>query len=367
MNYSHIADINNLFKKYENKANFVQLCERCFNGKNILICEICKLFYHLECEYSGKKLSIPPIFLCSNCKNFKSLPSTVQKQNYIENSSFSMSKLKSQSQAKSQLPNISNKTESFVSSNVLKASDKPQQRKLPVISRFESGIDSNAIHSKRRKKRQNQEDTLVSELLEGNQNKFDLLNQKRALHNFENTDINFKKRKIRVGDDYNITNKEEENLIEDCFTSLQQPKKIFSGHQCPLSKEAIDKFIRDAYFFWDHRNITIENDLCSEFYNYYDDYCKKIDDEEVIKILKFKYKCVKSLVSMGVTMNNHFEEMALRILHLTGYSTKKAIFLIYSKINPFLEEEIEGFKSDVTYMQREVFTLIKDYEMDKAS
>lgn len=50
MTFEHIQYINGLFKKFDNYPNLVQICEKCFKEDNLLLCEICKLFYHLEVQ-----------------------------------------------------------------------------------------------------------------------------------------------------------------------------------------------------------------------------------------------------------------------------------------------------------------------------
>lgn len=40
--------INKIIKHYDNKVIPYQLCEICFKPKNLIICGICKNFFHLE-------------------------------------------------------------------------------------------------------------------------------------------------------------------------------------------------------------------------------------------------------------------------------------------------------------------------------
>ena len=113
-----------------------------------------------------------------------------------------------------------------------------------------------------------------------------------------------------------------------------------------------------------YENKTIENDLCSEFYDYFNDYCQQIENLEFLEEADNKIKNLKFLINKGIKLDNHFEEMALKILHLCKYSVKKALFFIYKKINPYLEEEVECFKNDVYFLQREAFVLIQEFEQD---
>lgn len=439
MNYSHIEKINNLFKKYDKKIVSIpsipcniQICEKCFEGRNILICEVCKLFFHYKCEYPNmKNNSIPITFLCSNCKSFKviikkevhnfSIYSILKERNTISNQKESKENHKiinsNNESGVSNISNINKEIKLIVNSSQsnnynihLSKQDsnfKKGDKEKKQITQFHSNQQSqNNENQKKRKKRQNLEDTLFTELLENNRSgSFNLLREKRTLHTFDHTDINFKKRKIRVGEDYNIDfsninnesnannhsnqsftnnqllsnsgtysnnangyfhkNNENEVKIVDAFEN-SKPNKIFNGINCPLTPSQIDNYLKNAFFFWNYRNIDVENELCSEYYKYYDEYISKADDDdEFLDQLEFKHLCVKNLVEYGICLNNHFEEMALKILHLTNYSIKKALFFLFRSINPYLEEEIEGFKSDVSFMQREAFSLIKEYEQNK--
>lgn len=48
MNFQQIQHINTLFKSFDHSTNLIQICEKCFKEDNLLICEVCKLFFHLE-------------------------------------------------------------------------------------------------------------------------------------------------------------------------------------------------------------------------------------------------------------------------------------------------------------------------------
>jgi hypothetical protein len=48
LNQEKIKKLNELYKAYENKQINYQLCEICFKPNNLIICEICKNYYHLK-------------------------------------------------------------------------------------------------------------------------------------------------------------------------------------------------------------------------------------------------------------------------------------------------------------------------------
>ncbi len=190
--------------------------------------------------------------------------------------------------------------------------------------------------------------------------------KKSALLQFDNTDINFKKRKIKTGDNHNINitkyfKEKYEELVVDDEDNIP-PKKIFTHNQ--LSDSEIEEYLKTAKFFWDFRQENLENELCSEFFDYFDDLTKGNDDKEFKKATKLKKDGLIQFIDFGKTMENHFQEMALKLLHITKYSTKKAIFILFKKLNPFLEEEIEGFKNDVNFLQREAIVLINEYDQE---
>ena len=48
--------INNFIKKYDHRVLPYQLCEICFKSKNLIICSICKSFFHLKVNYYFNKV-----------------------------------------------------------------------------------------------------------------------------------------------------------------------------------------------------------------------------------------------------------------------------------------------------------------------
>ena len=60
-----LSKLNSFSKFYKNKQIPYQICEICYKPNNLILCQICKNFYHLECLQIEK---IPIIFTCKNCK-----------------------------------------------------------------------------------------------------------------------------------------------------------------------------------------------------------------------------------------------------------------------------------------------------------
>jgi hypothetical protein len=46
--------INKLFKKYDKICIPYQLCEKCMKPKNLLICEVCRNYFHPEVIFLNK-------------------------------------------------------------------------------------------------------------------------------------------------------------------------------------------------------------------------------------------------------------------------------------------------------------------------
>ena len=45
---SKLEAINKFYKTYDNKILPYQFCELCYKSNNLIICDICKCFYHIE-------------------------------------------------------------------------------------------------------------------------------------------------------------------------------------------------------------------------------------------------------------------------------------------------------------------------------
>ena len=170
---------------------------------------------------------------------------------------------------------------------------------------------------------------------------------KNYLNSFEHTNINFKKRKIKVGENYNIDidefyEKIQKNINQDVSEyERASMRKVWSCNR--LSNMEIEEYIKTCRLFWNYRNFLLESDTCFDFYKLVKTYKKerlRLSNNQKL-IIGYKIRNLKDFVNYGITLNNHFEEMCLKILNICKFSTKKAVFFIFKNINPF----IEGIKS----------------------
>lgn len=53
MDFNHIEKINSKFKLHDNLNGLVQICERCLGTDNLVICEVCKMFFHVEVIFNN--------------------------------------------------------------------------------------------------------------------------------------------------------------------------------------------------------------------------------------------------------------------------------------------------------------------------
>lgn len=191
---------------------------------------------------------------------------------------------------------------------------------------------------------------------------------KKTLLQFDNTDNNFKKRKIKIGDSYNINfnlylkNREDEQILEE--DDYCQPSLVYTPNS-GLTKEEVDDYIRKAMFFWEIKNVSLENELCIDFINYFKDVCEKQNDSVITNFATEKVDQILGFLKYGKTLENQFEEMALKILNLTNYSVKKALYLLYKNINPYYEEALECFKSDVNFLQRDALVSLEEFDYEE--
>ena len=96
--------------------------------------------------------------------------------------------------------------------------------------------------------------------------------------------------------------------------------------------------------FWNYRNFLLESETCVDFYKIVKNYKKerlRLSNNQKA-IIGNKIRNLKDFVNFGVTLNNHFEEMCLKILNICKYSIKKAVFFIFKNINPFIEGIIKN-------------------------
>jgi len=111
-----------------------------------------------------------------------------------------------------------------------------------------------------------------------------------------------------------------------------------------LTNHEIEEYLKTCRMFWNYRNFLLESETCVDFYKIVKNYKKerlRLSNNQKA-IIGNKIRNLKDFVNFGVTLNNHFEEMCLKILNICKYSIKKAVFFIFKNINPFIEGIIKN-------------------------
>ena len=187
------------------------------------------------------------------------------------------------------------------------------------------------------------------------------------LLSFTHTDPQYKRRKIKLGANrqcnmYEFTDKYENRInFDEEEYERNDLIQVWSKEKNPLSEEDLNKYIETAKIFWNYRNVHIEEDLCSDFFQE----CEtKMKNKRMVPKLKNKImkliKELKELIKRGINLNSHYDEMSLRILHLCKYKTNIALLILYKGLNPFIEEVEEGFKHDIYFFQDEIYSFINN-------
>lgn len=70
---------NYIFKEFDNNTPIINICDQCFKEGNLLVCEICKQYFHKECVESFKITS--DTLRCVKCKQFNSSSISHKKNN----------------------------------------------------------------------------------------------------------------------------------------------------------------------------------------------------------------------------------------------------------------------------------------------
>jgi hypothetical protein len=187
------------------------------------------------------------------------------------------------------------------------------------------------------------------------------------LLSFTHTDPQYKRRKIKLGSNrqcnmYEFTDKYENKInFDEEEYERNDLIQVWSKEKNPLSEEDLNKYIETAKIFWNYRNVHIEEDLCSDFFHE----CEtKMKNKKIVPKLKNKImkliKELKELIKRGISLNSHYDEMSLRVLHLCKYKTNIALLILYKGLNPFIEEVEEGFRHDIYFFQDEIYSFINN-------
>jgi hypothetical protein len=173
--------------------------------------------------------------------------------------------------------------------------------------------------------------------------------ERRELLSFDNSEIHYRKRKIKIGMNHNLSMEEYYDKIENEMNldevdyERSDLKKVWSAEKNPLSEEELRKYLNTARIFWEYRNLNIENELCADFFIDLDDYIKENKIHYLSKgsLIREKVEGLKKFLKMGINLNTHFDEMAMKILHICRYKTKIALLFLFKGINPYIEGKFE--------------------------
>ncbi len=106
-----------------------------------------------------------------------------------------------------------------------------------------------------------------------------------------------------------------------------------------MSNNEIDEYLYKARIFWTYRNLNIENELCADFYEHLQKLTKEnksfIFNKE--QVVQDKIDFLNNFLKNGIHLNCHFDEMALKILHISNYNIKIALLFLLKGMNPFIE------------------------------
>ncbi len=172
--------------------------------------------------------------------------------------------------------------------------------------------------------------------------------ERNEIFTFDNSEVHYRKRKIKIGINHNLSMEEYYDKIENEMNldeidyERNDLKKVWSAENNQLSEEDFKKYLCTARIFWEYRNINIENELCADFFIDLDDYLKdnKINCFNKSILIREKVESLKNFLKMGINLNTHFDEMAMKILHICKYKTKVALLLLFKGINPYIEGKL---------------------------
>ncbi len=233
----------------------------------------------------------------------------------------------------------------------------------------------NNLDSKSIKEKNNKEDLSLNHSQSFSSKKIskkkqnDTKNEKEhyLLSSLVHTDPQYKRRKIKIAANrqcnmYEFTDKYENKInFDEEEYERNDLVQVWSVEKNSLSEEELNNYINTARLFWNYRNIHIEEDLCADFFQE----CElKMKNKKIMPKLKNKItkliKELKELIKRGISLNSHYDEMSLRVLHLCKYKTNVALLFLYKGLNPFIEEIEEGFKHDIYFFQDEIYSFINN-------
>lgn len=392
-----ILDFNKYAKNVTFQTKTFNICEICYKSQNInlLCCKICFNYYHASCL---NLQTIPNNFICPKCsvripnskKIFKESAfeeitpqiNTISQITSNNNNQIYCTGIQEKIPVNIIINNIEPKT---TNTNVNKNSKSKKKR---IISKKRNREPNSKKEAQEETKDEDNNTTnntanqnqKTIEKKKGSIKKSDTKNMTRKeqevhiMNGFDHNNPVYKRRRIKIGKNHNIDMKEFEDRymnqiqFDDDEYERNQLKEVYSSEKNPLTDKELDDYIKTARLFWNYRNMYIESQLCADFYEESESLMSKQKIGEKLKAkIKRLLKELKNLVRRGVDLNCHYDEIALKMLHLCKYKQKVALLFLFKNLNPFIEEIEEGFKSDVTFFQSEIISYINngDYELDE--
>lgn len=162
----------------------------------------------------------------------------------------------------------------------------------------------------------------------------------------DNSCTQFKKRKCKLGINHNIDINDYYNKIEneinldEVVHERQNIRRVWSNSKNPLKEEEIENYLRVGKIFWNYRNMNVENEINSDFQDEIIKFMNtnnKIISNSKRNTIENKLNEIRKFLEKGVHLNCHFDEIALKTLHIAKYNINLALFFLYKNFNPYLE------------------------------
>lgn len=227
-----IKEINKFFKEYDFNNSIINVCDQCFKEDNLLVCDICKQYFHKEC-IDFFKISTD-LLRCIKCKQFNSATISYKK-NYENqfNESFRNTLCKNKS-------NMSNKEKEF--------KDKSKEKEK-----------SNQSFNKSKNKNNTSSSFLVN-----NSAQLEQINEKLYSNNF--MERNFNNKEVVTKQISNLNLNESQLLKHESINSISD-----SNHTSNLNNNLS---LKEEYFKFEKRSESMNKDKGKKL-NYFRNFIKK--------------------------------------------------------------------------------------------
>ncbi len=133
---------------------------------------------------------------------------------------------------------------------------------------------------------------------------------------------------------------ESEINLDEVVHERQNIRRVWSNSKNPLKESEIIHYLRIGKYFWNYRNLNVENDIHSDFHEEiikFMDSNNKIISNSKRNSVEAKLSEITKFLEKGINLNCHFDEIALKILHIAKYNVNLALYFLYNNFNPYLE------------------------------